>query len=254
MRAIEIAAVIEEFAPIALQEGWDNCGFSIGDREQEVTSVLLGLDFTEELLKEAIEIGANMVITHHPLTISGVKKITPDNYIGRIIEMAIKNSIVLYSAHTNADKVIGGVSGLMADRLNLKDIKFLDEGGLGIVGELDTPCDANRFIEIVKERFNLKVVKSSKVDNTQKIKRVALCGGSGKSLINRSIEVEADVYISGDISYHDFFCEKGFLLLDIGHYESEIDILKCFLSILMKKIPNFAVTITNKNNNPIYYY
>ena len=105
MKAKEVAAIIEEFAPLSLQEGWDNAGFSVGDSNQEVTSVLVALDCTPELILEAVELGANMIITHHPLIFGGVKKITFDNVVGRSIQLAIQNNIVLYSAHTNADKV-----------------------------------------------------------------------------------------------------------------------------------------------------
>ncbi len=253
MKAFEVAEIIEEFAPLDKQEEWDNAGFCIGSPNCEVKGILLGFDCTLSLVKEAIEIGTNMIITHHPLIFHGIKKISPDTLIGSIISLALKNDIVIYAAHTNADKVINGVSGLMADRLGLNDREFLDESGLGIVGELPDPVSAPLLIERVKKAFSLKCMRvSTPVDGM--ITKVALCGGSGKSLIEKAFESGAQVYMAGDFQYHDFFCEKGFMLMDVGHYESEIDIVNKIMALLKKKIHNFAVTATRNNNNPIYYY
>ena len=250
MKAKEVAAIIEEFAPLSLQEGWDNAGFSVGESNQEVTSVLVALDCTPELILEAVELGANMIITHHPLIFGGVKKITFDNVVGRSIQLAIQNNIVLYSAHTNADKV--WVSKLMAERLNLENVSPLDESLIGVVGDLPCEMDSKEFVERVKSVFSLKSIRYSQ-PLEQKIRRVALCGGSGKSMINASIANGAQAYITGDIPYHEFFCRDNYMILDIGHYESEIDFVENIISILKKKISNFAIYNTTKNNNPIYY-
>ena len=103
MRACELVAPIEEFAPLALQESWDNCGFSVGDPQREVRKALVALDCTEEVLDEAIELGCDVIITHHPLIFKGMKSITPANMAGRIVTRAIKNDIAIYAAHTNMD-------------------------------------------------------------------------------------------------------------------------------------------------------
>jgi dinuclear metal center YbgI/SA1388 family protein len=253
MKASEIAAIIEEFAPLEIQESWDNSGFCIGSPEQEIKGILLGFDCTPSLINEAILLGANMIITHHPLLFGGIKKISPDNRMGESIYLALKNDIVVYSAHTNADKVINGVSGLMAGKLSLLDVEFLDESGMGVVGNLPCKMATGEFIDYIKRQFSLKIVRCSE-PISKEISKVALCGGSGKSLIGKAIDSGAQAYITGDISYHDFYCEKGFMVIDIGHYESEIDIVQTLLSILLKKIPTFAIHITKDNNNPIYYY
>ena len=260
MRAKEIASIVEEYAPLSFQEAWDNSGFCVGDPEQEVTGVLIALDCTPDLVEEAVQAGLNMIVTHHPLIFGGVKQITPDNSIGKTIIKAIKNDVVLYSAHTNADKTKDGVSWQVAEKLNLKNTKVLspdfalEEGvGLGVVGELPASVDVHDFIDIVKHRLSLDCIRTSGLVD-KAIYRVAICGGSGKSLIREAIKSGADVYISGDISYHDFFCEKGFMIFDIGHYESEIEIVKKINALIQKKLPNFAVRITSRNNNPIQYH
>ena len=254
----DVMAVIEEFAPLALQEKWDNSGLCIGSPEDKVSSVLLGLDCTPELVDEAIACGADMIVTHHPLIFSGLKKISAEDLVGEAVVKAIRAGISVYAAHTSADKVIAGVSGAMAARLGLKDVRILDEDGegtgLGVVGNLPEPMTAQDALELVKERFALKVVKSSKPVGC-KIERVAMCGGSGGSLIGAARAAGAQLYISGDISYHNFFTSEGFMIMDIGHYESEIEIVDILFSLIKKNFPTFAVRITqNMQSNPIYYF
>ena len=140
MKVKDIINIIEEFAPLGIQEKWDNSGLCIGSPEDEVTSVLMGLDCTPELVDEAIACGADMIVTHHPLIFSGLKKISSDDLVGAAVIKAIKAGISIYAAHTNADKVIAGVSGAMAAKLGLENVTILDEDGegtgLGVVGDL----------------------------------------------------------------------------------------------------------------------
>ncbi len=254
----DVTKVIEDFAPLSIQEGWDNSGLCIGSPEAPVTSVLLGLDCTPELVDEAIECGADMIVTHHPLIFSGLKKISPEDQVGEAVIKAIKAGISIYAAHTSADKVIAGVSGAMAARLGLQDVSILDEDsegtGLGVVGDLPQPLSAEDAVALVKERFSLKAMRTSRPVEG-KISRVAMCGGSGGSLIKAAAASGAQLYISGDISYHNFFTREGFMIMDIGHYESEIEIVDILFSLLRKKFPTFAVRITqNIYSNPIIYF
>ena len=258
MKVKDIIRIIEELAPLSLQEGWDNSGLCIGSPEDVVSSVLLGLDCTPELVDEAIACGADMIVTHHPLIFSGLKKISPDNPVGEAVIKAIKAGISIYAAHTSADKVIAGVSGAMAARLGLEDVQILDEDGegtgLGVVGNLPEPLSAEEAVKLVKKCFGLKAMRASKpVDG--KISRVAMCGGSGGSLIGTAMKSGAQLYISGDISYHNFFTREGFMIMDIGHYESEIEIVDILFSLIKKNFPTFAVRITqNIYSNPIFYF
>ena len=257
MKVKEVIKVIEDFAPLSIQEGWDNSGLCIGSPDAEVTSVLLGLDCTPELVDEAIACGADMIVTHHPLIFSGLKKISPDDQVGGAVIKAIKAGISIYAAHTNADKVIAGVSGAMAARLGLENVSILDEDGdgtgLGVVGDLPCSLSAEEAVALVKEKFSLKAMRTSRPVGP--VSRVAMCGGSGGSLIKAAMASGAQLYISGDISYHNFFTREGFMIMDIGHYESEIEIVDILFSLLRKNFPTFAVRITqNIYSNPIFYF
>ena len=258
MKARDIINVIEEFAPLSIQEKWDNSGLCIGSPDADVTSVLIGLDCTPELVDEAVECGADMIVTHHPLIFSGLKKISPEDQVGAAVIKAISNGISIYAAHTSADKVIAGVSGAMAAKLGLENVRILDEDGegtgLGVVGDLPEPLTAAEAVSLVKDRFALKAMRTSRPVEGR-ISRVAMCGGSGGSLIGAAMASGAQLYISGDISYHNFFTKDGFMIMDIGHYESEIEIVDILFSLIKKNFPTFAVRITqNLHSNPIYYF
>ena len=259
MKVKDVAAVIEAFAPLGIQEEWDNSGLCIGGPEDEVHGILLGFDCTPALVDEAARTGADMIATHHPLIFRGIKKINGDDPAGRAIIKAVKAGIAVYAAHTTADKVISGVSGAMAERLGLKNVRVLeDEGGatgLGAVGDFPEPMDGMAALAYVKERFGLKMIRSSKPSKGL-IGRVAVCGGSGASLAGAARESGAGLYVSGDISYHHFFTPDDFMIMDIGHFESEADIVGILFSLLRKNFPNFAIRISDelKNSNPVYYY
>ena len=254
----DIIRVIEDFAPLSIQENWDNSGLSVGFPEAQVSSVLLGLDCTPELVDEAVSCGADMIVTHHPLIFTGLKKLTSEDHVGAAIIKAVKAGISVYSAHTTADKVPGGVSGAMAARLGLSSVTVLDpeEGGtgLGAVGLLPAPMTAEEAVAYVKEKFGLRTLRTSR-PVSGRISKVALCGGAGSSLIGKARAAGAGLYITGDISYHHFFTTDDFMLMDIGHYESEKDIVQILFSLIKKNFPNFAVRISeNEYSNPIYYF
>lgn len=259
MKIREITSVIESFAPLSIQESWDNSGLIIGSPEQDVHGVILGFDCTPELVDEAVACGADMIVTHHPLIFGGVKKISPEDPVGLTILKAASAGIAVYAAHTTADKVLAGVSGAMARRLDLEDIQILDEEpggyGLGAIGNLSCPMEGEAFIEYVKSRFNLKVVRCSRIPEIP-VSRVAMCGGSGGSLIGNARKAGAQAYLCGDISYHHFFTTKDFMVMDIGHFEGEVEIVDILFSLLRKKFPNFAIRTSGKlvTSNPVHYY
>ena len=259
MRVKEITDVLEAFAPLSIQESWDNSGLCIGSPEDPVSGVLIGFDCTPALIDEAIAAGCNMVVTHHPLIFKGLKQISADDPVGEAVMKAIRGGVAVYAAHTTADKVIAGVSGAMARRLGLQDVEILtpEEGGtgLGVVGNFPEPLTAEEFIVLVKERFGLQVVRSSRLIDMP-VSRVAMCGGAGASEIGAARRSGAQAYLSGDISYHCFFTPKDFMVLDIGHFESEVDIVDILFEVLRKKIPNFAVrrSDTVRRSNPVHYH
>ena len=257
MKVGDITAVLEGFAPLSIQENWDNSGLCIGSPEDDVHGVLVGFDCTPELIDEAVERGCDMVVTHHPLIFRGLKRIQGGDPVSDAVIKAVRSGVAVYAAHTTADKVIAGVSGAMARRLGLRDIVLMeDEGGfgLGAVGTLPQPMTGEEAIAFVKERFGLKALRCSRP--VARIEKVAMCGGAGASEIDAARATGAQLYISGDISYHHFFTPEGFMVMDIGHFESEVEIVGILSKVISEKFPTFAVRISDNlgRSNPVRYY
>ena len=253
MKAREIAALLEEFAPLGTQESWDNAGICIGSPDAEVHGVLVGFDCTPALLREAVARGADMVVTHHPLIFNGLRRIDPADPVGEAVGLAIRHGIVVYAAHTNADKAEGGVNTLMAAQLGLTDARPLDESRLAFIGTLPAGMSGEAFCTHVKACFDLQMLRCSAP--VPEVRRVATSCGAGSSFAEQAFAAGADAFVTADVSYHHFFVPQGRMILDIGHWESEVAIVSKFVSILQKKLPKFAVyTATRENNNPIHYY
>jgi len=257
MKVGDIIAAIEQFAPLSIQEGWDNSGLAVGSPADEVHGVLVGFDCTKELIDEAVAAGCDMVVTHHPLIFYGIKKLCPGDPVSDTVIAAVRGGVAVYAAHTTADKVLEGVSGAMARRLDLRDITLLeDEGGfgLGAVGTLPVPMSGEEAAAYVKERFGLKVLRCSRP--VERIEKVAMCGGSGSSEIEAARAAGAQLYISADISYHHFFTPEGFMLMDIGHFESEVEIVDILFKVISEKFPTFALRKSGNlgRSNPVRYF
>lgn len=253
----DIANVIEDFAPKSLQESYDNTGLQIGDPAMPVTAVLLCLDVTEDILAEALQRQCNLIISHHPLIFRGLKSITGSTPIERIAASAIRNNVAIYSAHTNLDSAWEGVSHEMAHALGLTDITVLEPKdsealtGLGVVGNL-RPTPKMEFLRKVKETFGVKHLRYSVQSPQLVIKRVALCGGAGASLIPLAITAGADAIITGDVKYHDFTAYGlDILIADIGHYESELCARKIFSRLIRERYPELVLYFSDSEENPI---
>ena len=255
----DITRVLEAFAPLDIQESWDNCGLLIGSPQDPVSGVLVGFDCTPELIDEAAEKGCNLVVTHHPLIFKGIRRINGQDPVGAAVMKAVQKGVAVYAAHTSADKVIGGVSGAMARRLDLKDVEFLEPGpegfGMGCVGNWTAPKTGNEALAFVKERFGLQVIRSSKPLEGP-VSRVAVLGGSGGGEAESALRAGAQLYITADVSYHHFFTPEGFMIMDIGHFESEVEIVDIFLAQIRKNFPNFASykSAALDRSNPVHYF
>jgi dinuclear metal center YbgI/SA1388 family protein len=256
MKIAQITGALEEFAPLDLQDDFDNSGVQVGDIFQTLTGILVCLDVTEEVLEEAIELDCNLIISHHPLLFKPLRTLTGKTYIERCVINACKNDLVVYSAHTNLDNASGGVNFLLAEKIGLQNIRFLKpkgNGGSGAVGELVAGEDEESFLQRIKTIFQLENLQHSPFTG-KKIREVALCGGSGAFLINEAIEQGADVFLTGEARYNDYYnVEDRILLAVVGHYESEHYTKELFFDIISKKIPNFAVHFSNVNTNPVNY-
>ena len=364
MKIREILASLESWAPLTLQEGYDNAGLITGDENANCTGILISLDATEAVVDEAVKKGCNLVVSHHPIVFSGLKKITGRNYVQKAVIKAIKNDVALYAIHTNLDNVFNGVNGRIADLLELKNISVLapkesqlkklytfvpvanadkirqaifDAGGghignyeecsfnaegvgtfkggadtdpyagkpgelhkeneikvevifpswlegriiknllashpyeevaydiirlenkfssigSGITGELDEPADEQIFLKRLKQRFGLQVIKHTALLN-KPVKKVAVCGGAGSFLISSALAAGADIFITSDIKYHEFFdANDKMVIADIGHYESEQFTINLLQEFLEQKFPTFAVLKTEVNTNPVRYF
>ena len=244
-----------------MQAEYDNSGLVVGRMDDEVCSALLAVDVTEEVIDEAIEHGCDIIITHHPIIFTPLKRLNSANYVERCVERAIRHNIALYACHTNLDSVKGGTSWHVAKMLGLESMRILeprrgdDSVGYGVVGELPTKELAVDFLKRVKRLFNVGAVRHSDIPSEgSMVGRVAICTGAGRSNINDAMAAEADVYITADLRYNDFMCgENRMILADIGHFESEQYIKDVFFDIVSKINPKFAIHFTDYKTNPIKY-
>jgi dinuclear metal center YbgI/SA1388 family protein len=363
MKLKELCSYLDSVIPLSFQESYDNSGLQVGLPEKELSSGMVSLDVTEDVIDEACSSGCDIIISHHPLIFSGIKKITGRSFTERILIKAIKSDIAIYSSHTNLDVMSNGVSMKMAQKLNLQNIKVLSrlnhkllklvtyvpedhinnvmeavygagagtignydqcgfissgrgsfragegaspfvgekgkvhfekeikfetivfshlkdkvikalldahpyekvaydiysleneniEEGLGCTGEFAEPINESDFLSLISSVFDAKGVRYSKITG-RKIKKVALCGGSGASLLNEAITSGADAFVTGDIKYHSYFeAENKILLIDSGHFESEKFSTEILYDLIIKKFPKFAVRFSKTNTNPINY-
>ena len=255
----DIIALLEEFAPPHIAEDYDNPSLIVGDFDEPVKGILVTLDYTEDVLEYAIIKNCNLVIMHHPIWFGSRKNLNSKDWIGRLLLKTIKNNINLYAVHTNLDKTIGGVNHKIAEKLGLINTDWLlqeeENIGLGLVGELPKGMDKVEFLSYVKKVFKVPVIRYSDA-NIEKVKRVAVCGGSCSFLIEEiKKQGNIDAYITADITYHKFFENEGkFLLIDAGHYETEqytVELLKNFLE---KIYNNLLILHFPYSTNPIKYF
>lgn len=255
----EIASAIESVAPKGLQESYDNAGLQIGNPDMEVSAVLLCLDVTEEILNEALERRCNLIVSHHPLIFKGLKHITGKTATERIVEKAIRENVAIYSAHTNLDAAQEGVSKEMARLLNLKDCRVLAprpedlSTGFGIIGDVQ-PTPKIEFLRKIKETFKVKVLRFSAQSPQLVVRKVAVCSGSGASLIGDAVKEKADIIVTGDVKYHDFTSfGLDIIIADIGHFESEIITKEIFSRIIRDTFPEMETYYSERESNPIKF-
>lgn len=363
MKVAELVSFIDQLAPFAYQESYDNAGLLVGDVNEEVSGVLVSLDMTEAVVQEAIDSGCNVVIAHHPIIFKGLKRLTGVNYVERTVILAVQNKIALIATHTNLDNARFGVNQIISDKLGLKNTRILvpkentllklqvyvpaehasrlrtalaeagagsigdysacsfssqgtgrffpQEGaqpfigslnkleevseekvevvfqqhrykaimnamyahhpyeeiahdvialenrdayiGSGMIGELEEAMPVMDFLKMVKETFGCGAVRYTE-PHVKIVERIAVCGGSGSFLLRNAIGAKADVFLTADFKYHEFFdAENRIIIADIGHFESEQYTSQWLIAQLKKKFTTFAVRLTNVVTNPINY-
>ena len=256
MKIKEVVDALERFAPLPLQEDYDNAGLQVGLTETEVSGALLCLDVTEKIVDEAVANGCNLIVAHHPLIFRKLAHITGEDYVQRTVSKAIKNDVAIVAMHTNLDNAPGGVNFKIAEKMRLADVAFFDKeakSGSGVIGTLKEPMTAKEFIGMLKSRFNVECVQANQLLK-RNISRVAICGGACSFLLGRAIEAGADAFVTGEMHYHEFFGhEQEIQIAVIGHYQSEQFTNEVFREIIEKECPGVACYLTKTNTNPIMH-
>ena len=256
----ELTTYLESIAPFHYQEDYDNSGLLVGDPNTEITGVMIALDATEAVIDEAVAKGCNLLVAHHPIIFRGLKRLTGRNYVERVVIKAIREDVALYAIHTNLDNVYRqGVNAKIAEKLGLTNTRILlprpgeVEIGAGLIGFLPEPVAETDFLLQVKTALRVSCMRHTALRN-RSVRSVAVCGGSGSFLLPEALRAGADVFVTADFKYHEFFDAEGRLVIaDIGHYESEQFTIELLYQIIREKFPTFALHCTKVNTNPVFY-
>lgn len=234
----DIVKIIEEFAPKSLAYEWDNTGLIVGNPEKEIKKVYLSLDLFKYNIDEAIELGADMIISHHPILFKGIKKIDISEPEAYVLEKLIKNDIALYAAHTSIDCAKGGINDILAEKLGLYETEIIEKSeicgcGLGRVGNLTDYITLREMCQLVKEKLKTPFVRVCG-DINKKVRRVAVGGGACDDLIPQAVKMGADVMVTADMKYHISAdsVDKEILIIDAGHYPTEVFVIDIFENLL----------------------
>lgn len=260
MRIQDILSALEAVAPPHLQESYDNAGLIVGDPQVPVTGVLFCLDSTEAIVDEAISLGCNLVVAHHPIVFRGLKRLNGANYIERTVIKAIQAGVAIYAIHTNLDNVFHqGVNAKIAEKIGLGNTRILSpkpgqtDIGAGMIGQLEAPMSEMDFLQHVKHRMQTNCVRHTAMLGRM-VRTVAVCGGSGSFLLPEAIRAGADAFVTADFKYHEFFdADRHLVIADIGHFESEQFTIELLYSIIREKFPTFALHLTKLCTNPVHY-
>lgn len=255
MNAIDIVKYLEQFYPKTNAYDWDNVGVQVGSLNKKTKKVMITLDLTKEVVKEAIEKKINLIICHHPLLFKPVSSLHTETPRGWIISKLIKHDIALYAMHTNYDVSNEGMNDEFASILGIQNPQLLDdEVGIGRYGEIENEMPMLDWIAFIKKQLGLKEVKL--IGSVEKIvKKVGISGGSGSIHINAAKRKNCDVYLTGDVTYHTALdaIQMGLNVIDIGHHAEKI-----FCQAIKRKLdgafPDIEIMISETNTNPYQVY
>jgi len=250
LNAVEIIKYFEEKYPPELAYEWDNVGLQVGTLNHKTEKVLVTLDITKEVVKEAISNKCNLIISHHPLMFKPMTNIVFDSPKGWIIKNLIQNNIAVYSAHTNFDLAWGGMNDMLAERLGINDLKLLDEDdNIGRYGKIEKTSLLN-FVEVIKQAFKLKTVKVIG-DTDKQVETVGISGGSGSHHMYAAKKKNCHVYVTGDITYHTALdaIQSGITLIDVGHHV-EVIFVETIRNVLSNQFPDVLFLSSQIDTNP----
>jgi len=250
----DVYEYINAFAPFYTAESWDNSGLLVEAKGAEIDKVLIALDITTDVVEEANEIGANLIVSHHPVIFEPLKRIASDD----VVYQLAKHDISAICAHTNLDVAQGGVNDILAHRLNLQNIQPLeplDSNGLslGRIGELNNTMDCAAFLDSVKKELGCSGLKYTQ--GCTQIKRVAVCGGAGASFVYRAAQLQADALVTADSKHNILLDAKklGITLVDAGHYCTEQVVLQPLAEKLRKAFPSLCIVCSQREGDPVQY-
>lgn len=262
----DIADIMEEFAPVRLKEDFDNVGLMVGDAEKEVTSILIALDCTLDIIEEAKDKGCNLIISHHPLLFKKPSSITTETLLGKKIINLIKNDISLYSSHTNLDATKDGINDIIMSLLEFKNSEIIsinknsmdNLSGFGRIAMLSTPITLDELCDRVKDSLDITSLKY--IGNEKKIiKKVAVINGSGNDFLIKAKNLGAECIITGDSTYHYALdlAEEGICLVDAGHFHTEWPAMQIVGKWLQNRIKlmghNIEIILSTKAVCPYKY-
>ncbi len=254
MKADKLQQIIEEFAPLDLQESWDNSRFQIKLNNVEISRVLIAMEVTNRVIDEAIDKKIDVIVTHHPMLFSPVKSVDDNNFIGNYIVKLIKNNISVYSSHTPFDKVKGGNNDYLAKLLHLCDVDTIpsDESGFCRMGTVDGECTIGEYIDQVSKWLKIDKCFMGFCGNVNEVvTKVGLCTGAGAEFMEIAAAEGCDLFITGDVKYHTAQTarELGLNLLDIGHYGSEKIFVENMANYL-RNMTDLEIIESTENLNP----
>lgn len=238
----DILRIINRTIPESLAQSWDNSGMQVGSLHWEARGVIVSLDADISMLNKAREAGANIAVTHHPLIFGPIKQLDLDAPLGKVMAQAVRDQITIYSAHTNLDAMERGVNDTLAQRMGLLDVKpFAD---MGRIGELSGEVTLEKLTTTVKKEFYLQYLTIVGRPE-RRIKKVAVCGGSGGSLVRDAAENGADLLITGDVKYHAAKDAEAYniAVMDIGHFSSESVIIPVLASLIKDTLEKEGIKI-----------
>ena len=255
MKTKDIIKILEEKFPVSYAEEWDNVGLLIGDMNKEIKKIQFSIDATSEAVENAILIKVDMIITHHPVIFRAVKSLREQDQLGQKIRKLIKNDINVYCIHTNLDSAVNGLNDYVLKKLDIENSKILDfdiekKCGIGRIYSLDKQQTLEEYINFLKNKLSIKNIRVVSKNIRIGIKNIALINGSAMSYWRDVKNKNIDLFITGDVSYHDALDarEAGLNIIDFGHYESE----NFFFELLKKELSFSDLEFIIYNDGPIF--